>query len=104
MNVSVQSKTLEVTEALRSFCEKQAGKVSRFSQKISSVSIYIENIAKKKNDPAAASVKYAVNIPGQVLVVKRRATDMYEAIVDATNGIMRQVRKEKEKRIDKKRK
>jgi ribosomal subunit interface protein len=104
MNVIVQSKTLEVTDALRSFCEKQASKVARFSQKISSVSIYIENIAKKKNDPEAASVQYAVNIPGQMLVVKRRATDMYEAIVDATNGIMRQVRKEKEKRIGKKRK
>ncbi len=104
MNVSVQSKTLEITEALRSFCERQANKVSRFSQKISSVNIYIENVAKKKNDPEAASVQYSVNLPGQVLVVKRRATDLYEAIVDATNGIMRQVRKEKEKRIDKKRK
>ncbi|MCL4208510.1 ribosome-associated translation inhibitor RaiA [Patescibacteria group bacterium] len=103
MNVSVQSKTLEITEALRLFCEKQAGKVARFSQKISSINIYVENIAKKKNDPAAASVQYAVNVPGQVLVVKRRAADLYEAVVDATNGIMRQVRKEKEKRIDKKR-
>lgn len=104
MNVSVQSKTLEITEALRLFCEKQARKVARFSQKISSINIYVENIAKKKNDPASASVQYAVNVPGQVLVVKRRAADLYEAVVDATNGIMRQVRKEKEKRIDKKRK
>lgn len=103
MNVSVQSKTLEVTQAIRKFCENQAQKLGRFGQKISAINIYIENISKKKNDPEGASVQYSVNVPGQVLVVKRRATDLYEAIVDATNGIMRQVRKEKEKRIDRKR-
>lgn len=103
MNISVQSKTLEITAALRNFCEGQARKLGRFGRKISSINIYIENIAKKKNDPEGASVQYAVNVPGQVLVVRRRATDLYEAIVDATNGIMRQVRKDKEKRIDKKR-
>lgn len=103
MNVSVQSKTLEVTEAMRQFCLRQAQKLGRFSQKISSINIYIENIAKKKNDPNGASVQYSVNLPGRVLVVKRRAVDLYEAIVDATNGIMRRVREAKERRLDKKR-
>jgi putative sigma-54 modulation protein len=103
MNVVVQSKTLEITDALRAFCHKQASKVSRFGKKISSVSIYIENVKRKKNDPRSASVKYSVTIPGAVLVVQRTATNMYEAVVDATNGITRQMRKTKEKRITKKR-
>lgn len=103
MNVSVQSKTLEVTAALRQFCQKQAAKVGRFSRKISSINIYLENISKKKNDPSGATVQYSVNLPGKVLVVKRRAVNMYEAIVDATNGIMRQVREVKERRLDKNR-
>lgn len=103
MNVSVQSKTLEITTALRKFCEGQAQKLGRISQKISSISIYVENIAKKKNDPTGASVQYSVNVPGKVLVVKRKAADLYEAVVDATNGIMRQVRETKERRLDRKR-
>lgn len=103
MNVIVQSKTLEITDALRAFCEKQASKVSRFGRKISSITIHIENISRKKNDPTAASVQYSVDIPGRVLVVKRTAVNLYDAVVDATNGIMRQVRKTKEKRITKKR-
>lgn len=103
MNVIVQSKTLEITDALRAFCEKQARKVSRFSKKISSINIYIENISRKKNDPNAASVQYSVNVPGKVVVVKKTSVNLYDAVVDATNSIMRQVRKSKEKRIDKKR-
>jgi ribosomal subunit interface protein len=103
MNITVQSKTLEVTDALRAFCEKQAQKMNRFGRRISSINIHIENIKRKKNDPSAASVQYSVKLPGNVLVVKRTAVNMYEAVVDATNGIMRQVRKTKEKRITKKR-
>jgi len=103
MNITVQSKTLEVTDALRAFCEKQALKIGRFGKKISKINIHIENVERKKNDPNSASVLYSVDIPGQVLVVKRKAVNMYDAVVDATNGIMRQVRKTKEKRIDKKR-
>ncbi|MDH5532890.1 MAG: ribosome-associated translation inhibitor RaiA [Candidatus Pacebacteria bacterium] len=103
MNITVQSKTLEVTDALRAFCEKQASKVGRFGRNISQINIHIENITRKKNDPTAASVQYSVDLPGKVLVVKRTAVNMYDAVVDATNGIMRQVRKTKEKRITKKR-
>lgn len=103
MNVTVQSKTLEVTDALRAFCEKHARKVDRFGRKISSVNIYIENVKRKKNDPTSASVQYSVKLPGSILVVKRTAVDMYDAVIDATNGIMRQIRKCKEKRISKKR-
>lgn len=103
MNITVQSKTLEITDALRAFCEKQARKVNRFGKKISSVNIYIENIKRKKNDPNSASVLYSVNLPGRVVVVKRKAVNLYDAVVDATQGIMRQIKKTKEKRIEKKR-
>jgi ribosomal subunit interface protein len=99
MNITVQSKTLEITDALRAFCEKQAKKVNRFGRRISSINIHIENVKRKKNDPTSASVMYSVNLPGKVVVVKRKAVNMYDAVVDATNGIMRQVRKTKEKRI-----
>lgn len=99
MNITVQSKTLEITDALRAFCEKQAKKVNRFGRRITSINIHIENVKRKKNDPTAASVMYSVNLPGKVVVVKRKAVNMYDAVVDATNSIMRQVRKTKEKRI-----
>jgi len=103
MNISVQSKTLEITEAMRGFCYQQAKKLNRLGRRISSINIYIENIKKKKNDPGSASVKYSVSLPGKQVVVRRRAANMYDAIVDATNSVLRQVRKRKEKRISKQR-
>lgn len=99
MNISVQSKTFAVTDALRNFCLKQAKKMARFNKTISSINIYVENNKKKKNDPGSASVQYSVNVPGRVLVVKRKAVNIYDAVVDATGSVIRQVREFKHKRL-----
>lgn len=103
MNISVQSKTMEVTDAIRQFCTQQAKKTGRFGRRIQSINIYIESNKKKKNDPTSTIVKYSVNLPGKVVVVRRTAVNLYDAVVDCTNSVMRQVRKFKEKRINRKR-
>ena len=56
------------------------------------------NHCQKSNDPGANSVTFHVSIPGKDLVVKKTAVDMYEAVVDATSGAMRQLRKHYERR------
>ncbi|HEX7018018.1 MAG TPA: hypothetical protein VF209_03885, partial [Patescibacteria group bacterium] len=64
MRVIVQSKTLPVTFALRRFAQRQAEKLAKFSNRILHVFVYLEKVQGKRNDPFAASVKYAVHLPG----------------------------------------
>lgn len=103
MRVLIASKTFEVTQPLREFTKKQASKLSKLGTKISKVQVYLEKrVAKSKRDRNAL-VKYVVNLPGKTLVTKCKAADMYEAVIDATNRVIRQTRKFKEKRLTKQR-
>jgi ribosomal subunit interface protein len=100
MQLIVQSKTLPITEGLRHCIERQAGKLAKLGIPISQVRVFLENLSKKRNDTKSATVKYAVRLPGKKeVVVKRHAADMYDAIVDATNRVMREVKEVKERRI-----
>lgn len=105
MTVIVQAKSLPVTQALRTFVQEQASKITKFSGKVSQITVYLEKASlRKSNDPLIASVKYHVKMPGKDIIVRRRAADMYDAIVDATDRVSRQVRKLKERRLTLKRK
>lgn len=98
MTVLVQAKSIPVTQALHEFVQRQAAKIAKFSGKISQITVYLEQVGKRKtNDPTATMVKYHVKLAGKDVVVSRKAVDMYDAIVDATDRAVRQVRKLKEK-------
>lgn len=100
MNVIVQSKTLPITDGMRQCIDRQTHKLQKLGIRIDKVRIFLENLARKKNDTKSARVTYAVALPGKKeVVVMRHAADMYAAIVDATNSLIRQVREEKERRI-----
>jgi ribosomal subunit interface protein len=99
MTVIVESKRMKITKGLRQFAQKQASKLSRLEKGISKISIYLENVANKRRDMAANLVTYSVFMPGKHIVVKKKATDMYEAISEATSAAMRKVRKSCEKRF-----
>lgn len=102
MTVIVESKRLKVTQALRQFVLQQTSKLSKLSTRgATSIRVYLENIAKKNNDPSANIVTYAIGLPGKKMVlVRKHAADMYEAITAASHEAFRQVRKLREKRLD----
>jgi len=103
MRILIASKTLEITKAMRDFANEQALKLDKLGQRISKVQVFLEQrVAKSKRDKNAL-VKYVVNLPGKTLVIKCKAADMYDAIIDATDKVMRQTRKFKEKRLTKQR-
>lgn len=104
MTVIVESKKMRVTQAIRLFAQDHARKLSKLGKSVSQVRIYLENIAKKKMDKHANSVTYLISVPGKDIVVKKSAADMYQAIVDATQGAMRKLRKVSERRTTIKRK
>jgi ribosomal subunit interface protein len=100
MNVIVQSKTLVVTDAIRDFVTRQAKKISRKGQKISQIHVFLDLIARKKNDAHSATVRFLVDLPGKNIVVQERAQDLYLAIGEAAKRTMRQLNKKKIKKMN----
>lgn len=98
MQVIVESKNLDVTPALREHTTKQARKLTKLHKKIEKIRVFLETVKKKSNDPLANQVTYEVAIPGKNVIVKSHAPDMYDAIVKATDGAVRQLRKVFEKK------
>jgi ribosomal subunit interface protein len=103
MTVIVESKQMKVTASLRQHVELQAQKLLKLSKRVTAARVYLETVRKKSNDKMANLVTYCVELPGKDVVVRKRAVDMYQAIADATEGAVRQVRKQYEKRRDSKR-
>lgn len=100
MKILIQSKTLEVSAALRDFVERYAQRLAAHKYRVNTVTVFLENITRKKNDQNAAVARLKIDVPGKKdIVVERRAKDLYEAIVDASERAMRYVRKLKEKRL-----
>ncbi len=97
MTVLVESKQVKVTKALREFATKQANKLNKLGKKISKVTVYLETITKKSNDPQANKVTFTLEVPGKNVVVRKHAVDMYVAIVDAAHAAVRQLRKKVER-------
>jgi ribosomal subunit interface protein len=102
MTLIVESKRLKLTKALREFVSKQTQKLTKLGQQgATKVAVYLETVKKKSNDPTANSVTYALSLPGRkVIVVKKHAVDMYQAIVAASSEAFRKLRKVKERRLD----
>jgi ribosomal subunit interface protein len=92
---------MPVTQALREFVDRQAEKLLKLEQRVSSIAVYLEKVAGKQNDPRATSVKYLVRLKGKKeVVVCRHASDMYEAIAEATRRVARQLERYKQHRLE----
>jgi ribosomal subunit interface protein len=101
MKVLIQSKTLEVSAALRDFVERQTNRIANHKHRVNSVSVSLENITRKKNDQTSAVARLKIDLPGKKdVIVERRAANLYEAIMEACERAMRYVRKLKEKRLE----
>jgi ribosomal subunit interface protein len=105
MNILVQAKNGEASQALRSFIKSQLAKVEKLGVPIRQVRVFLENISRKDNDPHRASVVVDVDIAGKKKVsVRSRAHDLYQAVMEVSQDTIRQVRKQKEKKMTKLRK
>jgi ribosomal subunit interface protein len=105
MNILVQAKNGEATQALRSFIKNQLNRVEKLGVPIRQVRVFLENIARKDSDEHRASVKVDIEIKGKKKVaVKSHAHDLYQAVVEASKDALRQVRKRKEKDVSRLRK
>lgn len=98
MNVIVQSKTLVVTAAIQSFVHRQVMRLIRHDKQIDRVTVFLENVAKKKNDLHSATARILIDLPGKNILVQEQAKNLYLAINEATRAAAQQVSKMKERR------
>lgn len=99
MLVNISSRTLPITQALRTFAKAQAERLQKLHQPVSRVSIFLEKQVRSSKQNGKALVKYVVSIPGKNIVIRKATNDMYEAIMATTSRAIRRVRKFKEKRL-----
>lgn len=100
MSILIQSKTLSITEALRAYIEQQVPKLLRRSNRIQTVSVFLETIGKrKKHDPSAMIARIKLSVPGRDVVVEKRAANLYHAITEVTLSAARQLEKVKARRL-----
>ena len=99
MTVLVESKQLKVTQALRDFATRQMEKMAKLGKNVGKISVYLETVGKKSNDPSANRVTVQVEVPGKNVIVRKHAADMYTAIADAAHGAVRRLRKQTERRM-----
>lgn len=100
MQILVEGKNLAVTDAIKRHATRQAQKVLKLHKSVTAIRIFLETLQRKTNDPKANTVTYEIDIPGQDVVVRSHARDMYEAIVKATDAAQRKLRKFAEKQRD----
>ncbi|MFH2118675.1 MAG: ribosome-associated translation inhibitor RaiA [Candidatus Paceibacterota bacterium] len=101
MNILVQAKNMKTTKALRAFIESQLDKIKRLGVPVQRVQVFLENVTRKNNDPHRATVQLVTDIPKRGrITVESKTHDLYLAVGEATNSLMRYLRKEKEKHHD----
>ena len=103
MNVSVHSKTIEVTTAMRKYIRGQLKKLKKLSQPVSEVRVFLDNIVTPSGKTQQSDVKIAIGVPGKDVFVRARAKNCYNAITRAMDDAVRHLRKRKEHLLDKKR-
>lgn len=100
MNILVQAKNGEATQAVRSFIKHQLAKVEKLGVPIRQIRVFLENVARKDSDPHRASVVVDVEVQGKKTIsVKSYAHDLYQAVVNVSQDALRHVRKQKEKKV-----
>jgi ribosome-associated translation inhibitor RaiA len=85
------------------FAERQLAKLLKPTHDVGQVSVFLEQISRKKNDVKAAVARVKISLPGKDVVVERHARDLYEAIAAVSDRALRSVTKMKERRLDLKR-
>lgn len=101
--VTIHSKQVKITDALREHARRQAQQIQKMSKKILDVSFFVETVSKKHNDPRANKVVVQVRRPGKDIVVRSFATNLYEAISEASRAAARRLRKTRERKLHAKR-
>ena len=94
MNIKITGKNIEVTDAMKDYIEKRLERLEKFEGKNTEVNVVC---SVEKDDQI---VEIQINHNGEFLRVEERNSDLYASVDLALDRAERQLRKEKEKRIE----
>lgn len=97
MNIKVVGKNIEITEAIRDYIEKRFEKFEKFELDNSEITV---SCSVEREEQI---VDIQINKSGDFIRIEERNNDLYASIDLAIDRVARQLRKDKEKKLDKSR-
>lgn len=94
MNIKVTGKNIEVTEAIRDYIEKRLERLEKFEGKNTDINVVC---SVEREDQI---IEIQISSDGEFLRVEERNEDLYASVDLAIDRAERQLRKEKEKRVE----
>ena len=100
MNINITSRNIELTPTLRDYVEKRLGSISKFVHGEPSINVEIGKTTEhhKQGDIFQAEVNVITPLGKQYRAVSEKS-DIYEAIDDIRNEIVRELTHDKEKKM-----
>ena len=102
MQINMQGKNIELTDALKEYAQKKLNKVEHFFHNIQKIDIELE-VDKIKEEAQRQIAKVSVFASGTVLHATEATGDMYASIDLIVDKIDHQIKKFKEKLIQERR-
>ena len=95
MNIKVVGKNIEITDAIREYVEKRVERLEKFEGKNTEVTV-VCSVEREEQ-----IVEIQINQNGEFIRIEERNDDLYASVDLAIDKAERQLRKEKEKRVEK---
>lgn len=95
MNIKVVGKNIEITDAIREYVEKRVERLEKFEGKNTEVTV----VCSVEREEQIVEIQISQN--GEFIRIEERNDDLYASIDLAIDKAERQLRKEKEKRVEK---
>lgn len=95
MNIKVTGKNIEITDSIREYIEKRVERLEKFEGKNTEINV-VCSVEREEQ-----IVEVQINHDGEFIRVEERNQDLYASIDLAMDRAERQLRKDKEKKLDK---
>ena len=95
MNIRITGKNIDITEAMKDYIEKRLERLEKFEGKNTEVNV-VCSVEREEQ-----IIEIQINHEGEFLRVEEKNPDLYASVDLAIDRAERQLRKEKEKRVEK---
>ena len=95
MNIKVVGKNIEITDSIREYVEKRVERLEKFEGKNTEITV-VCSVEREEQ-----IIEIQINQNGEFIRIEERNDDLYASIDLAIDKAERQLRKEKEKRVEK---
>ena len=80
MNINIQAKGVDMTDAIKQYVEEKAGDLERYFDNIQGVDVIVGMDSSHNNKGKIYFAEFNVQVPGKNMNMKKEAEDLYKAI------------------------